>query len=292
MDDEAGITHEFWEINGIKMHVALAGSGPPIILLHGFPEIWYSWRRLIPLLAGNFRVIACDLRGYGKTEVTRGGYDIETLGRDALGLIERAGEPAILVGHDWGGLVGWQAASAYPDRVKAYITVAGPHPARYFELLFRNFRQLLMSYYVFVFQVPWLPERFLSANHGRMAARIMKGSALRKGSITSEDLEIYAQTWTSENMRAGINYYRSLARRPFWTLRYYREHKVKCPVCVVWAARDFALSLAQTEGLERWCEIPPEVHVIPDCGHWISQEAPEELHNIMMDFLSGKVQSP
>jgi len=290
MQDESGITHEFWEINGIKMHVALAGSGPPtIILLHGFPEIWYSWRKLMPLLSSKFRVIVPDLRGYGQTEVAKGGYDIHNLGKDVLGLIERAGEPVILIGHDWGGVIGWHAASVYPDRIKAYFAIAGPHPARFFELLVKSPRQLLMSYYTFFFQLPVIPEKLLSAKRAEAAAQIMRRSAIVPGSITDEDLDIYRETWTLERMRAGINYYRMLGRRPFWPRRFYREHKTVCPVCVIWADRDFALSIAQTQGLDRWCETPPEVHVIPDCGHWIPQEAPEELCQIILDFLEGSL---
>ncbi len=283
--NEGGIEHEFWEVNGIRMHVATTGSGPPIILLHGFPELWYSWRHLIPRLAENFRVIAPDLRGYGRTEIPDHGYDLGTLGRDVLGLIEQAGGKAVLVGHDWGGVVGWHVAAAYPDRVSAYVTVAGPHPARYFELLVKSPRQLLMSLYVFFFQIPFVPERLLSARRGRALARLLKRTTVRPGVITDEDIGVYREAWSLNSLRAGISYYRQLARRPLWALRFYRAHPVACPVCVVWADRDLALSLAQTAGLERWCERPPEVQVIRRCGHWIPQEAPDELYRIMMEFI-------
>jgi len=286
MTNEMEIKHEFWDVNGIRMHVATAGSGPPIILLHGFPEIWYSWRHLIPRLAENFRVIAPDLRGYGKTEIPDQGYDLDTLSQDVLSLIDQAGGKAVLVGHDWGGVIGWHVAAAYPEKVSAYVAVAAPHPARYLELLVRNPRQFLMSLYVFFFQIPFIPERLLTFRQCRVPTLLLKKTTVKKGVITDQDIEVYREAWTLESMRAGINYYRQLSRRPLRIIRFNRDHKVACPVCVVWADRDLALSLAQTTGLEKYCERPPEVQVIRPCGHWIPQEEPDRLCEIVMDFIA------
>jgi pimeloyl-ACP methyl ester carboxylesterase len=137
------------------------------------------------------------------------------------------------------------------------------------------------------FQIPWLPERLLSAGRGRALRRMMKSTAIRREAITREDLEEYQKTWTFSRVRAGINYYRALFRRPRWALKFHRERKVQCPVCVVWADKDMALSLIQTTGLERYCQNPPEVRVIENCGHWIQQEAPDELYEIMAGFFKN-----
>jgi pimeloyl-ACP methyl ester carboxylesterase len=191
-----------------------------------------------------------------------------------------------VVGHDWGGVIGWHAATAYPDRVKAYVTVAGPHPARYFELMFTNLRQFFMSWYTIYFQIPFIPELTTSALNGLIFKWIMQRTTVKKEALTQKDLTEYQQSWTYARLSAGINYYRQLARRPFWTLDFYKKHKAECPVCVVWADKDFALSLAQTAGLKRFCQKEPEIHIISDCGHWIPMEASKELHDIIIDFLN------
>ncbi len=282
------IEHAFHQVNGIRMHVASAGSGPPLILLHGFPEIWYSWRHLMPALGRDFRVLAPDMRGYGQSEIPERGYHIGNLARDVAELIDIAGGRAALMGHDWGGVVGWQVAADYPDKVHKYIAVAGPHPARYLELLVTSPVQAAKSLYTVFFQVPWLPEKLLTMNGAAVAANILRTGTRRKGAITPEELDVYRESWTFERMRAGLRYYRSLARTPLATVRHHRGHPVKPPVCVVWADRDIYLDLVQTTGLERYCETAPEIHVLKDCSHWIAQERPEELVEIARAFLKGE----
>jgi pimeloyl-ACP methyl ester carboxylesterase len=283
----AQIEHEFWHINGIRMHVAVAGEGEPIVLLHGFPEFWYSWRYLIPMLAGDFKVFAPDLRGYGRTEITNRGYDIFNLGKDAAELITRAGQggPVLLVGHDWGGVIGWHAAAAYPSLVKGYVTVAGPHPARYLELLRTNLRQFIMSQYTTFFQIPFIPERLLSMMRGAVLANTLKSLTVRQGAYSREDMEVYRKEWSrTDSVRAGINYYRELGRVMARVPAFYKTHKVSCPVLVVWADKDRFLAKAQTERLDKWCEVEPVVKIINNCGHWIAQEAPSELYGAIMEF--------
>lgn len=285
MTDEVRIAHEFREVNGIKMHVAVAGNGPPIVILHGFPEFWYSWRHLIPRLAQNFSVIAPDLRGYGQTEIPESGYGLDNLAKDIADLIDTAGGRAVLVGHDWGGVIGWHVAASYPEKVEAYVTVAGPHPAHYLDLLRRNPRQLIMSLYVLFFQIPFIPEWMLSRNRGMVLARTMQKSTGRPGVFSEADLEPYREQWSRiEGLRAGLNYYREVVGDRLKIAGFYKDKKVACPVCVVWGDRDPFLSLAQTEGLEKWCESAPIVNVIEECGHWISLEAPAELHRLIMEF--------
>jgi pimeloyl-ACP methyl ester carboxylesterase len=279
------IEHEYYRVNGFTMHVAVAGSGRPLILLHGFPETWYSWRHLMPDLARDFRLLAPDMRGYGQSEIPERGYDLPNLARDVAGLIEVTGGRAALMGHDWGGVVGWQVAADYPDRVDKYITVAGPHPARYLELLVSSPVQAAKSLYTAFFQIPWLPEKLLSMNNGAVPANILGRGTRRRGAITAEELDAYRESWTFERMRAGLRYYRSLARAPLATVRHHREHPVTPPVCVIWADRDIYLDLVQTTGLERYCESPPEIHVINHCSHWIAQERPQELVEIARAFI-------
>jgi len=293
MGDKFEIGHEFWHVNGVRMHVAVAGEGEPIVLLHGFPEFWYSWRYLIPMLAREFRVFAPDLRGYGQTEITNSGYDIFNLGADVAELITRAGEggPVLLVGHDWGGVIGWHVAASYPSLVKGYVTVAGPHPARYMELLRTSLRQFIMSQYTTFFQIPFIPERLLSMGRGAVLVRNVNGSTVRDGALKQGDIEEYRKEWArTDSVRAGINYYRELGRGMAKVPGFYRTHKVSCPVLVVWADKDRFLSVAQTERLDKWCEVEPEVKIINNCGHWIAQEAPDELYGFILEF-NRKIQA-
>ncbi|HUT53377.1 MAG TPA: alpha/beta fold hydrolase [bacterium] len=285
--DRTAISHETWPINGIMMRVARAGSGPAVVLLHGFPELWYSWRRVIPMLAPRFSVFAPDLRGMGGSEVSRGGYDTFNLARDVAEVIERAGQgaPVLLVGHDWGGVIGWHVAASYPSLVSGYVAAAGPHPARYSQLLRTDRRQLFMSLYTLFFQVPLLPELALTLGRGAVMMRFMQRSMVRPGALAPEEALVYREAWSSfKNMRAGLNYYRAAARSMARSSHYYKGHKVRCPSLVVWGDSDKYLSLAQTRGLERWCEPEPRVKIIPHCGHWIAQEAPEELCDAIMEF--------
>ena len=160
-------THQFASVNGIRLHYVEAGSGPLVVLLHGFPEFWYSWRHQIPALAqAGFRVVAPDLRGYGESGKPAGvgSYHIDLLVADVLGLIRHLGQDsAHVAGHDWGGVIAWTLAMRHPDAVTRLAILNAPHPA----ILFRQIRrpwQLFKSWYIFFFQLPWLPEWLLRQN--------------------------------------------------------------------------------------------------------------------------------
>ena len=147
-------------VNGVRLHYVESGSGPPVILLHGFPEFWYAWRQQIPALAAaGFRVVALDQRGYNTSAKPKGiqHYQLETLADDVLGMIHAVGEEkAVVVGHDWGGAVAWAFAMRHPEAVDKLIVLNAPHPRRFLEEL-RGFAQLRKSWYILLFQLPWLP---------------------------------------------------------------------------------------------------------------------------------------
>ena len=162
--------HRHARVNGIRMHYVEAGEGEPVVFLHGFPECWYSWRRQLPALAGNYRVIAPDLRGYHETEA-RPQYDSGTLQADVLGLLEALGDrSAHIVGHDGGGAVAWLLAMNHPEAVRSLAILNMPHPAL-FRAGLRSLAQLRRSWYIAFFQLPWLPERVLAWNGYRPLTR-------------------------------------------------------------------------------------------------------------------------
>lgn len=274
--------------NGIRMHYVTQGSGPPIVLLHGFPEFWYSWRYQIPFLAEHgFTVVAPDLRGYNDTDKPRRGYDVATLLRDIEGLIKELGyEKAIIAGHDWGGALAWAFAIYYPHMISRLIVMNAPHPQAMLREL-RTLKQLRKSWYIFAFQIPWLPEALLLRNHAGEIGRMLKGAALQKAAFPPEVTAIYQEAMSKPGaMSAGLNYYRQLLRRPpvSVTRASGGTARISAPTLLIWGEQDIALGIELTYGLEQWVD-HIEVKRLPDSGHWVQQEQPDEVNQLMLDFL-------
>ena len=273
------------ETNGVRLHVVTQGqSGPLVILLHGFPECWYSWREYLPALAeAGFRAIAPDMRGYNLSEKPKGicSYDLPLLTADVLGLIQAFGEEkAVIVGHDWGAVVAWSFAMDYPQAVEKLVICNVPHPARFAEGLWTPC-QLRKSWYIFFFQLPWLPERVMSSNLPRLVERAMRGSAVRKGAFSDEDLQVYIEALREPGaLTAGINYYRAAAR---WG-RKLPIKPITAPTLIIWGEDDRFLGKELVAGTERFV---PDLLVkyIPNCGHWVQQEAADEVKLALLDFL-------
>src|SRR5438477_525055 len=156
--------HRYVVVNGVRLHLVEAGSGPLVVLLHGFPEFWYTWRHAIPALAAaGFHVLAPDLRGYNLSQKPAGvrSYRMELLTEDIAGLIRQAGaHKAAVAGHDWGGGIAWSLAMRYPQLLDKLIILNSPHPGAFLREL-RTWKQLRNSWYIFFFQLPLLPEVLL-----------------------------------------------------------------------------------------------------------------------------------
>src|SRR3954463_14227547 len=183
MDAETEIRHRTIATNGVHLHVVEAGpeGGPLVILLHGFPEFWYGWRRQIePLAAAGFRVLAPDQRGYNLSDKPRkiSAYNLDLLARDVVGLIEEAGAgKARVVGHDWGGAVAWWLGVKHPERLAKLALLNIPHPLGMRRALRRSSEQRRKSSYMFSFQLPWLPERAFRAHHFAYAVKSLRASS-------------------------------------------------------------------------------------------------------------------
>jgi epoxide hydrolase 4 len=274
--------------NGIRMHYVTQGSGPLVVLLHGFPEFWYSWRYQIPFLAEHgFTVVAPDLRGYNDTDKPRKGYDVATLLRDIEGLIKGLGyEKAIIVGHDWGGALAWAFAIYYPHMSSRLIVMNAPHPQA-MQREFRTLKQLRKSWYIFVFQIPWLPEAFLLRNHANEIGRMLKGVALQKAVFPPEVTALYQEAMSKPGaMTAGLNYYRQYFRRPPVSVARNNGETahISAPTLLIWGEHDIALGIELTQGLEQWVD-QIEVKRLPDSGHWVQQEQPDKVNQLMLNFL-------
>src|ERR1700686_722803 len=283
-------TTETWQhrdiiTNGIRMHYVTQGEGPLVVLLHGFPEFWYSWRYQIPVLAEHgYRVVAPDLRGYNESDKPRKGYDMGTLLLDIVGLIQGLGyEKAIIVGHDWGGVLAWGFAIRYPAMTERLVVLNMAHPGAMMRE-FRTLKQLRKSWYIFAFQLPWLPEYLLLRNHASAIGRLIREAALQKGAFPDEEPTKYQQAMSQPGaMTAALNYYRQVFRR-LPTSYTGGTYDVNVPTLLIWGEHDIALGIELTTGLERWVKLL-EFRPIPDSGHWVQQEQPQKVNQYILDFL-------
>lgn len=282
-------THHFATINGVRFHYVEAGSGPPVLFLHGFPEFWFSWQHQIPALAAaGFRAIAPDLRGYNQTGKPPGvdAYDLEKLTGDVAGLVRHLGyERAVIVGHDWGGGVAWHTAVTRPDVVERLVILNAPHPALFFREL-RTWPQLRKSWYMFFFQLPLLPELWIGRDDFAVLEAMMRSDPRRPGTFSDEDIRLYRAALARPGaLTAAINYYRAAFRRnPFKATR--RMRPLAMPTLVIWGEEDRYLGLPLLDGLERWVQ-QLRVERLPGVSHWVQNEAPERVNELLLDFLKG-----
>lgn len=272
----ADLRHEYADINGIRMHYAEAGRGETVLFLHGFPECWYSWRHQLAAFAPDYRVIAPDLRGFSETG-TRGPYDVGTLLEDVLSLLRHLGvERAHIVGHDWGGHLAWMLAILHPGVVQTLTVCNLPHPALMQRGL-RRPRQLFRSWYIFAFQVPWLPERAIAPRDYHMLARGMI-RACAPGTFTKDDIRVFLASWRLQGLGGGINWYRAAMRRPVPL-----PHPVpvlEMPVALAWGENDPYLGLELTLGTDAYAA-DFAMHYLPGISHWVQQEAPDAVNAIL-----------
>jgi pimeloyl-ACP methyl ester carboxylesterase len=311
-------THRTVEVNGIRMHVAEQGEGPLVLLCHGFPETWYSWRhQLGALAAAGFRAVAPDMRGYGQTERPA---EVERYTQlhhvgDMVGLLDLLGvEQAVIVGHDWGAPVAWNAALLRPDRFRAVAALSVPYAPRGSTPPTRLLRQAAGDQFMYMlyFQAPGVAEAELERDVRLTMRRVLYGGSgeawpagWRLGKprtatfleglpeppalpawLRPEDLQAYVAEFTRTGFRGGLNWYRNLDRT--WELMApWRHARVMVPALFVAGERDFVIerrrpdvdALRQTvPGLRR-------VALLPGCGHWTQQERPAEVNAELLAFL-------
>ena len=289
----AAIRHDFVHANGLRFHVAACGDGDRLALcLHGFPECWYSWRFQLPVLAElGYRAWAPDLRGYGRSErlPEREDYAIERLMDDVAGLIDAAGaRQTILLAHDWGALIAWYFAMRRLRPLQRLVVMNVPHPA-VGERIWRMPRQLLRSWYVLFFQIPWLPERLLGARRQRAIGDAFRNMAVDKNRFPDDVLQIYRDNAAAPGaLTAMINYYRALvsgggaARQG--KLGYPR---IQTPTLMIWGEQDSALGKETTYGTERYVD-DFTIRYLPRVSHWVQQEAPEIVNAMLRAWLTGQ----
>lgn len=273
--------------NGVNLHVAMAGpqDGPLVILLHGFPEFWYGWRKQMPALAAaGYAVWAPDQRGYNRSNKPAGvgAYHIDTLAADVVGLIEASGHQQVyLVGHDWGAAVAWWVAGKYPARVKKLAILNVPHPAVMRRTVIEDAEQRRRSWYIFFFQAPWLPERSLSQNNFTNLIRALKGSS-RRGAFTDADIAAYRQAWAQPGaLTAMLNWYRAAVRFQGMGVGLGR---ITMSTLMIWGMQDIALSRTMAQPSIDLCDNGRLV-LIENASHWVQHEEPETVNRLLLEFL-------
>jgi len=277
--------------NGIDFNVATAGTGPRLALcLHGFPESSFSWRNQMPLLAQlGFRVWAPDLRGYGTSSRPQdvNAYALENLEEDVAALIEAAGaKDVVLVGHDWGALIAWYYAMFGRLPISRLIIMNVPHPALARNGL-RTLRQLKKSWYIFFFQLPWIPEWALARNAHEAIGRAFRGMAVDKSRFPDEVLRVYRDAAARPGaLTAMLNYYRALIRGYRRTSRR-GTPRIDTPTLMIWGEVDAALGKELTFGTQDYVS-NLTLRYLPNVSHWVQQEAPETVNAMIEAWLLGR----
>ncbi len=316
------ITHRHVQTNGIALHLAEAGKGPLVILLHGFPELWYSWRHQLPALAAaGYRAVAPDLRGYGETDAPQAieSYSMLNMTADVAGILDALGEEkAVIVGNDWGANIAWWCARLYQERFAAVVALNipyEPHPPASTEVI-RQWAGKAFNFALY-FQEPEIAEAELEADVRRLLrlflyafsgdapvdliptlftakpadARALDGMPEPQALpawLTEADLDYCTQAFMRTGFRGALNRYRNMDR-DWEELAPLGEVKVEQPVFFIGGERDSTVRFANIEAMRAALPNLRKVVLLPCCGHWTQQERPAEINTGIIDFLRHEI---
>jgi pimeloyl-ACP methyl ester carboxylesterase len=284
-----GCEDGYLEANGVRLHYVAAGTGPLVLLLHGFPQFWYSWRFQLRVLAQlgrerqGHRVVALDLRGYNLSDKPASGYDMATLADDLRGAILALGErEADVVGHDWGGILAWALAVRSPDVVRRLAVVNAPHPGT-FRRETRNPRQIVRSSYIAFFQLRGVAERRLARDDCAMVRRTFRAADRERAWLPDDEIQCYVDAIARPGaLPAALGYYRQLARRGPEVLGPMRV--ITAPTLVLWGELDPYLGLTFLGGLDRFVR-DLRIQRFPTAGHFLHEQAPVQVNAALAAFL-------
>jgi pimeloyl-ACP methyl ester carboxylesterase len=268
-----GVDHEIVETSRLRMHVARAGgAGPPLVLLHGWPQHWYAWRHVIPRFAERYRVICPDLRGLGWTEAPSGGYDDESLASDVLALLDALELPRVfLLGHDWGLQAGIRLCLRAPDRIERFVALNDVHPWSRPSL--RDALHGWRFWYIAVLAAPAVGGWLLRNRPGFVRLLIRSWSA--RNVWTKQELDLFAERLREPpRARASVEYYRTLLRELPLVAGRYRNRTLRTPTLLLFGADDGVVRPHQLRGYEGHAD-DMRVELIPGVGHFTAEEAPE-----------------
>jgi len=274
--------HRDVSANGARFHIAEAGDGPLVLMLHGFPQMWWHWRhQLTDLPQHGFRAVAPDLRGYGASDKPPRGYDVYTLAADVAGLVRALGErDAVIVGHDWGGLLAWAVATFHPEVVSKLVILSMPHPLRLRAQIAVDPRgQLRASWYVFAFQAPWWAERLLVKDDAERVSRLLHDWG-GPGYPDAESDRLYRTAMQIPTVSfCALEYYRwairSVVRPDGYRFAKRMQSPVAAPTLQMHGALDGCLLPRTALGSGRYVEGVYEWRLLDGVGHFPAEEAPD-----------------
>ncbi|MBI3800072.1 MAG: alpha/beta hydrolase [Deltaproteobacteria bacterium] len=285
-------THGFATTNGIRLHYVEQGQGPLLLLLHGFPVFWYSWRHQIPVLAQHFHVVAPDLRGFNDSDKPEGvdQYQLHHLVEDVGGLLRFFGqEKVIVVGHDAGAFAAWAFAATYPEATERLIACANGHPGVLQKFASQGYAEhaaaLRRMFYIFFHLVPEVPERFYRKYNYAFFDDWRRNHPER---FTAEDIAEYKKALAKPGaLTAGLNYYRALLPPEVLVGEVpLLSEKVRCPTLLIVGENSHIASPAATEWSREFVEAPFTLRVVPKAGHWVQLEQPELVNQHLLEFLA------
>lgn len=282
------ITFDYAQIGGVRLHYAKAGDGEKlVVLLHGFPEFWYSWRHQIQALADEYTVVAPDLRGYNLSDKPPHveDYKMSKLVDDVTGLIRYFGrEKAAVVGHDWGAAIAWATGLQHPEAISKLVAMQVP-PSSIWKKN-QSFKQLAASWYILFFQIPFLPEYLLKLDDYAFLENALKRTTAARNVFTQADIAEYKKSWReSQALSSMINYYRANAFKQFIG-KSKSDAKIKVPTAFIYGEKDTAIMPETVRGVGEAVDAPFEEFRIPDSGHWVQTEAKDLINEILRDFLA------
>lgn len=284
------LRHQHLDCQGVKLHITQAGpeTGPLIIMLHGFPEYWYSWRHQIECLAEQgFHVVVPDQRGYHLSDKPKRvrDYSVEKIAGDVIELMNVLGyeKAELIVGHDWGGVITWYLAQNESHRFTKAAVLNVPHPNAMRRTLLSSLKQLKKSWYIFFFQLPYLPESILSLQDCNIMASMVKRSS-RSGSFTDDDMKNYVDAWKRPRaLRSMINWYRAALRYP----PSLSKSKIPIPLLLIWGMKDHALGSEMALPSLYYCE-NGRLKELPEATHWVQNDEPEKVNELLTEFLKSE----
>jgi pimeloyl-ACP methyl ester carboxylesterase len=283
------VEHQFADLPGLRMHIAEAGRGEPVLLLHGFPQHWWEWRKVIPGLARHYRVICPDLRGAGWTAAPRNGYTRDQLLADVLALLDDLKLGSVhLIAHDWAAFVGFQLCLNHPGRVRGYLALSAPHP--YLRFSPRIFSVMPRVWFQPVLATPGLGPRLLSQGRQRLPRYLLRSYTAHQAALSAPDIELFiAPLREPARARAGSALYRELIMPE--AQRYlrgaYRTIRLTTPTRLLIGAADPAVRPEFLRGHEDYCD-DLRVEIISGASHFLADERPDAVIDQALEFFAGR----
>ncbi|MCE7011987.1 alpha/beta hydrolase [Kibdelosporangium philippinense] len=278
------ITHHTAVLNGIRQHWVSAGAGPPVYLLHGFPEMWFGWRKQIPVLAERYTVIAPDLRGYGATDKPAAGYDKRTMAADLLALMDHLGHDRIaLVGHDRGARVATRFAKDHPHRLHR-LAVVDNIPTLALSRT-KNLAAPGLGWFFYFLRVPDLPEALIEGKEEVFLTHFYRGWSYNPEIFSQAELDVYVKNYQQPGaVRGSCADYRAMPQDAEQDAE--DEHVlIECPVLSIWGADFVGVTLVDME--QTWRAMAKDVRTvaIDQCGHLCHEEKPDIVNAELLEFL-------